>query len=71
MKKFYVIYVRGNTEYGNNKFIDNGDGTITDNATGLMWLKADSAKLKAGSNADGKLNWAEAMAWAEVLEYAG
>lgn len=71
VKTFYVIYVRGNTEYGKNKFIDNGDGTVTDNATGLMWLQADSAALKAGSNADGKMNWSEAMAWAEGLEFAG
>jgi hypothetical protein len=33
--------VRGNTEYGKNTFIDNGDGTISDLATGLMWQRAD------------------------------
>jgi hypothetical protein len=35
MKQF-VRYVRGNPEYGINDFADNGDGTITDTATGLM-----------------------------------
>jgi hypothetical protein len=70
-KKFYVLYVRGNTKYGNNDYKDNGDGTITDRATGLMWMKVDSGKLQAGKNKDGKLNWQEALDWAENLEYAG
>jgi len=30
-KKFYVLYVRGNSEYGTNDFQDNGNETITDN----------------------------------------
>ena len=50
---------------------DNGDGTVTDKATGLMWIKVDSGNLKAGKNRDGKLNWQEALDWAENLEYAG
>ena len=47
-KTFHVLYVRGNKDYGKNKFHDNGDGTITDKATGLMWMKVDSGALKAG-----------------------
>jgi len=70
-KTFHVLYVRGNASYGKNDFKDNGDGTVTDEATGLMWMKADSGALKAGKNKDGKLNWREALAWAENLEYAG
>jgi len=70
-KTFHVLYVRGNTSYGKNDFKDNGDGTVTDEATGLMWMKVDSGKLKAGKNKDGKLNWREALSWAENLEYAG
>lgn len=57
-----VRYVRGNPEYGKNKFTDNNDGTVTDQATGLMWQQADS-----GSG----LNWEEALAYAENLELAG
>ncbi|MCV6607888.1 MAG: DUF1566 domain-containing protein [Campylobacterales bacterium] len=41
-KLFYVLCVRGNTNYGLNNFKDNGDETITDNGTGLMWQKNDS-----------------------------
>jgi len=70
-KKFYVIYCRGNSKYGKNDFHDNGDGTVTDRATGLTWMQLDSAALKAGPRHDGKLNWQEALAWAEDLTYAG
>jgi len=69
--RFYALYVRGNPDYGKNQFDDSGDGTITDRATGLTWMKQDSGHLKAGKNRDGKLNWQEALAWAEGLEYAG
>jgi hypothetical protein len=58
----YAYFVRGNTSYGINSFIDNGDGTISDQATGLMWQQADSA---AG------YNWQEALAYAEGLDFAG
>ena len=60
-KKYYVLYVRGNTTYGDNKYVDNGDGTITDNATGLMWMKND--------NGEGIL-WENALTYAEGFEYA-
>lgn len=69
--KFYFIYVRSNPDYGENNFKDMRDGTITDEATGLIWMKIDSGKLKAGENKDGKMNWEEALAWADKLEYAG
>lgn len=70
-KKFYALYVRDNTAYGKNDFHDNGDGTITDRATGLIWMKVDSGHMKAGKNKDGKLTWAQALDWAENLDYAG
>ena len=34
--------VRGNLAYGVNLFQDNKDGTVTDQATGLMWQQNDS-----------------------------
>ena len=55
-KEFFVLYVRGNTEYGINDFTDNADGTITDNATGLMWSKTDSSE---------GMTWEEALYWVE------
>ncbi len=55
--KLYVRYVRGNPNYGKNDFHDNGDGTISDRATGLMWSKADS---RMG------MNWQAALAWVQA-----
>lgn len=40
--KMYFRFVRGNPMYGDNSFRDNGDRTISDLATGLMWQKEDS-----------------------------
>ncbi|MFC1591161.1 DUF1566 domain-containing protein [Thermodesulfobacteriota bacterium] len=68
-KTFFVQYVRGNSFYGTNDFEDNGDGTVTDRATGLMWLQSDSGHLGAGD--DGALSWEQALLWAEELGYAG
>jgi uncharacterized protein DUF1566/EF hand domain-containing protein len=70
-KTYYVMYVRGNRSYGKNDFKDDAGGTVTDRATGLMWMKVDSAKLKAGRKKNGKLNWQQALTWAEGLTYAG
>ena len=58
----YVRYVRGNPAYGKNDFHDNGDGTITDQATGLMWQKSDSGK---------GLNWEQALTYAANSKLAG
>ncbi len=41
-KTFYVRLVRGDTGYGSNDFRDNDDNTVTDNATGLTWMRQDS-----------------------------
>ncbi|GLS92331.1 hypothetical protein GCM10007916_34020 [Psychromonas marina] len=60
--KMYFRFVRGNEDYGNNSFVDNGDATITDQATGLMWQQADSGK---------GLNWQQSLAYAENLTLAG
>jgi hypothetical protein len=40
----YVRCVRGPKGYGENRFVDNKDGTITDQSTGLIWQKVDSGK---------------------------
>jgi hypothetical protein len=75
--RYYLRLVRGNSAYGTNLFVDNGDGTITDEATGLMWTQSDSGSdefadmLSDYTNDDGSLNWEEALDFAENLEYAG
>ena len=53
---FPVQLVRG-AAYGVNDFVDNGDSTVTDLATTLMWSKGDSGK---------GLNWQEALAWTQT-----
>ena len=65
---YFSIFVRGDDSYGLNSFQDNGDGTITDAATGLMWMQQDSGHLGAGEN--GGLDWEEALVWATELELA-
>lgn len=53
--------VRGNSDYGKNRYENNADGCITDLATGLMWQKADDGTAR---------DWEEALAYAEGLELA-
>ena len=61
-KKFNYLLCRGNSTYGINSFTDNGDGTITDAATGLMWMQDD--------NGEG-MTWEEALSYAENFTFAG
>ena len=61
-KTEYVYFVRGNPDYGVNQFVDNGDGTVTDLATGLMWMQDDS-----GTGMD----WEDALTYADNLDFAG
>jgi hypothetical protein len=58
----FVRYVRGNTDYGVNDFVDNGNDTITDQATGLMWQQADSGTT---------YNWDGALSYCNDLSLAG
>lgn len=60
--KMYFRFVRGNTDYGKNNFVDNADGTISDKATGLMWQQADS---NIG------LNWQQALQYAQHSTFGG
>ncbi len=60
-KVFNYLMVRGNTTYGENNFSGNTDGTITDAATGLMWMQDDSGE---------GMNWQDALSYAENAEFA-
>ena len=64
-KSFSVKLVRGAELYGENDFVDNDDGTVSDIATGLMWTQGDGG---AG------MDWQEALSWAQQMndeEYLG
>jgi len=61
-------YYHKGTPASGNHYTDNGDGTITDNATGLMWVKSGYADADTnpatGYTADGswrKYTWANAI----------
>lgn len=58
----YFRMVRGNKNYGINDFVDNGDQTISDLATGLMWQQADDGNSR---------DWQTALSYAENLVLAG
>jgi len=60
--KMYFRFVRGNTSYGKNSFVDNNNGTITDNATGLMWQKGDSKK---------GMNWKDSLLYSQDVTLGG
>ena len=46
------------------RFIDNGDGTVTDDFNGMMWTQN-------GNLPDGKLDWNAGVAFCDVLSLAG
>lgn len=46
---------------GGPQCVDNGDGTVTDNGTGLIWQKAKS----------GNMNWCDAISHASALSLGG
>jgi hypothetical protein len=48
--------------YGINDFVVNGDSTVSDNATGLMWSQDDNGEA---------INWEAALAYAEAATIAG
>ena len=59
----YVRCVSGTEAvYGVNAFADNGDGTVTDAATGRMWQQSDDGTRR---------EWPEALAYCEGLDLAG
>ena len=51
------------------RFTDNGDGTVSDTLTGLVWLKdADCTETVGGvTRGGGLLNWPSALAWSNNL----
>jgi hypothetical protein len=57
-----AMAVRRETGDTENAFIDNGDGTVTDMTTGLMWQQDGPCEM---------LDWEESLAYCENLEFAG
>lgn len=55
------------------RFVDNGNGTVTDHCTGLMWQQATADINKDGQivESDDRITWAEALRYCDALEFAG
>lgn len=51
-----------------DRFLDNSDGTVTDQATGLMWVQDGTS---SGCYTGGTLLWADAITFSEGLSFAG
>lgn len=65
---FYVRAVRSG-QWGTNNFVDNGDGTITDTSTGLMWeVKTDDGRPR---DKDNVYTWEQSLAYADTLTLSG
>lgn len=63
---WYIRPVRTGSANKGVRFTDNGNGTITDANTGLMWVKDPSV-----TGIGGAANWADAITACEDLNYAG
>ncbi|MBF0564505.1 MAG: DUF1566 domain-containing protein [Nitrospirae bacterium] len=61
--------IRAGTVWPNPRFTDNGDGTVTDNLTGLTWTK-DAGTPTAGSCTGGYMPWQNAPNYVSCLNKA-
>lgn len=59
--KLFYRCVRG-PAWGENDFVDNGNGTVSDRMSALMWQRRDDGRTR---------NWREALAYCEALALAG
>ena len=50
---------------------DRGGGLIYDDVLNVTWLQDANFAQTSGYDADGRMNWSEAMEWADQLIYAG
>jgi len=58
-----ILLVYGVSASAHATLVDNGDGTVTETDTNLMWLK--------NANTPGLINWGDATDWADTLVFAG
>ena len=49
--------------------IDRGGGLIYDSALNVTWMQDAQYAITSGFDADGRLNWRTANAWAEAVQY--
>ncbi len=56
-------YYQAGVQWPDPRFTDNGDGTVTDNLTGLMWTQ--------DADINGDMTWDYGIHWCNVLDHAG
>jgi len=58
---------------GTTRFVDNGDGTVYDRATGLTWVQEPGVLggVFGSAGSPGSMPWLTALAQCEALDYAG
>lgn len=64
MRIFFMIFMLSSFIFCSTvlaELVDNGDGTVTDTKTGLVWQNAEA----------GTMTWEKALAYCEALELAG
>ncbi len=72
-KNHYLRAVRGGITPVIERFTDNGDGTVTDRATNLMWQKCSlgQTNINGCQGYPSWLSWEDALSSCESLELAG
>ena len=68
------VYATGCPSEG--RFVANGNGTVTDTCTGLMWQQDtadvnDDGEISARADSEDRVRWCEALAYCENLELGG
>lgn len=61
--------IRAGAAWPEPRFTNNGNGTVTDNLTGLIWLRNANCEDAAGeiTKTGGFLNWADSLTWSNNL----
>ena len=68
-----ALSVSAMTQLAHAGFSDNGDGTVTDQSSGLMWQRcsAPSVETDCASSTPALYNWDNALAYCNALSLAG
>jgi hypothetical protein len=71
MKKYILIFLCNIPIYAYGNYIDNGNGTITDNITGLVWQKCSMGQnVLDCSGTASATTWVNAISYCNNLELA-
>jgi len=62
-------WIQAGMAWPDPRFLDNGDGTVTDHLTGLVWLKNGNCTETVGGvdKSDGTGDWLDALGWTAGL----